>query len=129
MTTATAAEPLRTVDVAELTGATYRQLDYWCRAGILRPAGDGRGPGFFRSWTADDARAAVIVAQLTRLGAIGTTLRAAGEWLHTYLWGIDAGWLIVDPAARLVYAVDDLGAEPELIGGGAWVVPIPPRPR
>jgi len=33
-----------TVDSKELmalTGATYRQIDYWCRQGYIQPVGDG----------------------------------------------------------------------------------------
>lgn len=41
---------LSSVELCEVTGATYRQLDYWCRLEIIKPtSGEGNpGAGFPR---------------------------------------------------------------------------------
>lgn len=137
MTAATASTPAAagytTSDVVGLAGATYRQVDYWARLGLLHPphryslraAG---GCGNPRVWRPVDVRAAMVVAQLARLGAVGPATRAAAAYV--YRWAEDlperrAGWLVVTVDAE-VSVVDDLDAGLELlVAGGAWVIPVP----
>lgn len=46
-----------------MTGATYRQLDYWCRHGYVTPAEAAAGSGTRRVWTmADVARVRDVLA-------------------------------------------------------------------
>jgi hypothetical protein len=57
---------LTSAELCELTGATYRQIDYWTRVGILKPAqitgrtrGEAQlaeGSGSRRWWRASDAK-------------------------------------------------------------------------
>jgi DNA-binding transcriptional MerR regulator len=65
----------------ELTGATYRQLDYWSRDGrILRPFASGRGTGRPREWPAEDVEVARCITVLTRAGfALDVAARVARE--------------------------------------------------
>lgn len=63
---------LRTVTSTELvkaSGASFRQIDYWTRTGLLKPEGPGfaQGPGHHREYS---------LAQLARAKAAGALLRA-----------------------------------------------------
>lgn len=51
---------------AEISGATYRQLDYWCREGIIKPSihgssGSGSGPNCERLYSFQDVVAIRLV--------------------------------------------------------------------
>lgn len=53
-----------TTDVVALTGATFRQLDYWDRVQLLRPAINANGSGSHRRFAAREVRVAFLVARL-----------------------------------------------------------------
>lgn len=55
-------EPLKAI------GLTYRQVDYWCRRGYLRPSGDGDGSGNPRWWSPDEIAVALRMADLIAEG-------------------------------------------------------------
>lgn len=59
---------LSAVELAQRTGATYRQIDYWTRRGLLGPVqGSGRGSGHYRRFP----MSAVLVADaLVAVGAL-----------------------------------------------------------
>lgn len=65
-----------TTEVCNQTGATYRQLDHWCRRGYLRPAGEGLGQGRPRTWPAEEVR---VVAVMVRLVAAGLAPPVAAQ--------------------------------------------------
>lgn len=53
-TTTTAAYSTR--EVCDAAGVSYRQLDYWCRLGLVRPSlADATGSGSRRRWSTHDA--------------------------------------------------------------------------
>lgn len=55
------------VDAARLSGATYRQLDYWCRTGRVEPSIDpGHGSGSARRYAIADIVALAILVELGR---------------------------------------------------------------
>lgn len=57
-----------TGEVARRTGATFRQLDYWDRAGILCASIAGAdGSGSERRWSDEDVAVAAALVQLTAL--------------------------------------------------------------
>lgn len=124
-----AADRLNTDDVAAMVGATYRQVDYWTRLGVLRPTQAYRGSGTPRVWSPLDLRVAAVVAQLRRLGAEVDTIREAAAWLYDNLDRVTGGWIILTPLRLFptptVEHVDDLAHAETHVGGGAWVVPIP----
>jgi hypothetical protein len=52
-------------------GITYRQLDYWCRIGLLHPGRqipDHQGSGSARTWTATELEVARAMGKLTAAG-------------------------------------------------------------
>lgn len=85
---------LTTVDVAVVTGATYRQLDYWVKRGYVQPSevaasGIGwsarrpvdrptsnPGSGRRRMWHPDEA---AVAARMVRLLAAGLSVEAAAR--------------------------------------------------
>lgn len=79
-------EGYSTLDVCELTGASYRQLDYWIRTGAVTPSiATARGSGSRRLFSEADVagvRAIVearrLIATLNRQIDAGETFRAAG---------------------------------------------------
>lgn len=82
---------LRAPDLLDLTGATYRQLDYWCRTYAL--CGDPTpGSGQSRMFTITEAR---VVRALVLIGdhsiAVGTYARG----IHTALHALPAAEYLV----------------------------------
>jgi len=61
---------MRTTEVCRLAGATYRQVDYWARLGILSSGSATPGPGVRRHWTLADAHRIRLVAQAVRIGML-----------------------------------------------------------
>lgn len=57
-----------------LTGATYRQLDYWTRKGWLAPTDHeaaAPGSGYPRHWTGREQQIAHLMVRLSHVGIIG----------------------------------------------------------
>jgi hypothetical protein len=54
--------------VLATTGLTYRQLDYWVRAGYLRPVRDRTGSGIARLWPHAELEIAGRMKRLTDVG-------------------------------------------------------------
>jgi hypothetical protein len=111
---------LSTYQVMAVAGATYRQVDYWCRTGSLDCHRPARGSGTQRRFTGRQAATAWIFARLAEMGAQQPVLRRAatalaadeslwnapvvveagrgGRVLSVYEAGERAGW-VVDPRA------------------------------
>jgi hypothetical protein len=71
---------LTTVDVAQLVGVTFRQLDYWLRRGWVPAPNPTPGSGNQRVWTRELVRCAAVMAALVRAGL---TPDAASELART----------------------------------------------
>ena len=98
--------------VCRRAGITYRQLDYWCRVGMIRPERDARGSGTQRKFTEAQARGMRLAAALMRAGATTSAISALvarmtdapeWQWSGTIVVGIDgavlddvaeAGWIV-----------------------------------
>lgn len=48
------------------TGATYRQIDHWCRKGYLLPGTPGSG--FYREWSEKEIQITMLMVKLTAAG-------------------------------------------------------------
>lgn len=70
-----------TIEVAKLTGATYRQLDYYCRKGLVpgQPR-YGTGSGNRRRWTDDQIEEVLLLVRASKL--VNATLNEAVEMLR-----------------------------------------------
>jgi hypothetical protein len=80
-------------------GATYRQLDYWARAGYLRPTHVG-GSGFHRSWPLTERRVACLMTTLVNSGLTVPAAARAARWLDHV--GADDGVVQLGPGVTLV---------------------------
>lgn len=60
--------------IPEIEGVSYRQLDYWCRRGWLRPGNGGAGSGSVRHWPEAELD---VAEKMSRLVAAGLTPAAA----------------------------------------------------
>jgi hypothetical protein len=58
---------MNTPMLVQVTGATFRQLDFWTRKGWLRPDG-GVGTGYSRDFGGDEIRVAKVMARLVNAG-------------------------------------------------------------
>lgn len=68
-------ERYSTSQVAVLSGATYRQLDYWASNGVLTPTvADATGQGSRRSYSEADVERARVLAAVSALGATSPVL-------------------------------------------------------
>lgn len=73
-----------TDDVARMLGCTYRQLDYWCRTGLIPTQyGVKLGSGHRRCWTVTDIARARLVFLASRLTT--STIAAVVELLENEL--------------------------------------------
>jgi DNA-binding transcriptional MerR regulator len=68
--------PLSTEELKVLTGATYRQLDFWTRVGYLHPVGKS-GSGHRREYPPAEA---IVAARMAALTAAGLTPRIAHDF-------------------------------------------------
>ena len=74
-----------TLAVAELTGTSERQIDYWARTGLLRPsARDAAGRGSRRRYTFTDLVAAQTVAHLRQANCPLQKIRKAVRYLRNH---------------------------------------------
>jgi DNA-binding transcriptional MerR regulator len=80
-TSITTQRALSARQVAEVTGATYRQLDYWARVDVLHPSiSRANGSGSRRRYSLDDARAARALVLLSAISPHDTaTLSNTGR--------------------------------------------------
>lgn len=66
------------VDLMRLTGATYRQVDYWSRVGYLRPPEPTPGSGAQRVFSPTEVQVAYLMVALTNAGVeVGAAALAA----------------------------------------------------
>lgn len=74
-------EGRRTPDIAAEVGASFRQIDYWARIGLVVPSGgDASGPGSRRGWTDHDV---AVLRLVKRLRDAGLELAATERVLAT----------------------------------------------
>lgn len=78
--TVVAAETYMSREVVRRSGATYRQLDYWCRAGLFGEQLRGRGSGRRRGFTEEDVKVARGLARLSAAGCLGSGGGGAAAW-------------------------------------------------
>lgn len=121
--------------VAERAGVTYRQLDYWHRAGLYPDVPGGTGSGRSRLWAPRHVAVTALWAALHRLGAGYYTCQPMAGWAAE-LTGPWEGLLVVAPPEqnpRNGYRQQLLLPEADwtltdgltdLDVGGAWVVDL-----
>lgn len=91
--TSTMSATYSTHEVCELTGLSFRQLDYWARLGVIWPAVEARGSGSHRVWSEQQVEWLMKIADAYRIadrrglallpsavGHIWTALMAGEDW-------------------------------------------------
>lgn len=89
MATTTARQLVSAPDACRLAGISYRQLDYWCRNGVIIPAQDARGSGTRRRFTLEQVRQLIVAGELAD--------RVAGSKIEVLARAVEA----LDTAALL----------------------------
>lgn len=92
---------LTSADIMYESGITYRQLDFWARAGYLRPDREWRGrrlgSGSARSWPKTELEVARTMGRLTRAGipaSLAASIARSGDRRHEIADGV---WIEVTP--------------------------------
>ena len=109
---------------AEMTGLTYRQVDYWTRQDILIPDTPATGSGTFREWSAGEIRIAKVLKQLSDLGMSWERMQVVAQYLRDRLRFFPyAAWAIVEltPINTLTVRVTTDNST----NGPAWVAQLP----
>jgi DNA-binding transcriptional MerR regulator len=72
---------MSTYSTTQVCEMTYRQVDYYCRKGLVpgQPAGPGTGSGHPRRWTQDQIDRVALLLRASRL--VNATLDEAVEML------------------------------------------------
>ena len=84
-------------------GLSYRQIDYWCRVGIVEPTVEPHGSGTRRLWAYRDIPALRFAAAVGRalgggdLSAVGRAWREVREWPDL----LERGRLFIAPDGRV----------------------------
>lgn len=71
-------------DVCEITGVTYRNLDYWVRLGILGPMTEGYGSGVPRVWMQRDVECIAVVKTLRDAGVDLQATGRVGDYVRQH---------------------------------------------
>lgn len=114
-----------TLDVARLTGATYRQLDSWANRGLVGEPGSGSGTA--RRWSEIDVKVARVLFRLLNLGCAGSCLEAISEQLNRLAFQFDHyDYLLVTSDGRCRLIADDYTFSNLLAGTSneAWLVTL-----
>lgn len=103
-------ETFTAIQVCDIAGITYRQLDYWARTDVLIPsARPAHGSGSRRLYSIADMRCAVVLAALSREGSYGGGYNS-GSWIGVRRLVVDA--YRQRPWAEFIVVLD--GTEVEL---------------
>ena len=55
-----------THEMMNLTGATFRQLDYWVKRGLLEPIGNPSGSGHYRNFVSADIQKVKLFVAISK---------------------------------------------------------------
>jgi DNA-binding transcriptional MerR regulator len=108
--------------VCQRAGISYRQLDYWCRAGLIPGVErlQNMGSGTIRMFSIRESR---FVEQLARLVKAGLNVRVASQALQKQMVGNDLPAVLhLDGGIQMV--VGELERRFYLVGHPAWSDPL-----
>jgi DNA-binding transcriptional MerR regulator len=102
---------LSTRDVSDLSGATYRQIDYWCRMGLVCPSvRESTGSGAARLFSRADVLAVRLVKVLVANHLDHDVIRAALDhdltrasflWVQEAIVGKGDAWDLLEALAHV----------------------------
>lgn len=95
--------PYRGPQVCNITGITYRQLDYWCRTGLIVPSISGSsGPGTIRGFSHRDLIMVKIIKRLLDTAVSLQQIRRTVDPIYAYDGDWDGVCLMVSSAGAAV---------------------------
>ncbi len=110
----------------ELAGVTYRQLDYWCRSGVIIPAavvgGDGGPTHCERGWPGSGRHRRFTGRQVTILAACGVLARLCAD--TAALQALVTACETIDLPAVVAIDVGGRAHVDRIPAGGCWLVPV-----
>ena len=115
--------PYRAGSVCRLTGASYRQLDYWARTGLVRPSvKDAQGSGTQRLYSFQDLAILKLIKRMLDSGVNLQQIRKAMATLKL-LKAPALGTTLVSDGNR-IYQVESPEAVVDLLASGQGVFAI-----
>lgn len=103
--------PISGKAAADLARISYRQLDYWCRIGILTPSvTEAAGSGSRRRYSLEDVRCLAVLRAITSTGIPVSSLATVVEELRRPGGSWD-GLLFVSPSGQVGRSLAVLGAD------------------
>lgn len=97
-------------DACEVSGITYRRLDYWARTGLVRPSiRDARGSGSHRRYSTLDVLLLALVAELSANGLSLQCIRSLLPAIRPA--AMRAEWLVVwSDGLAMPYSAEEIAA-------------------
>lgn len=59
---------MKSLELAEVAGVSYRQVDFWVRKGYIKERSPGGGSGFLRDFADEEVAVTMKMASLVRIG-------------------------------------------------------------
>jgi predicted RNase H-like HicB family nuclease/DNA-binding transcriptional MerR regulator len=115
--------------VLDLTGITYRQLDYWARTGLVRSSiRQATGRGSRRVYSFEDLVAFRVVAQLLGAGASLQAVRRAVQYLKRHTERPLSTLALIADGERILALTEDPKKMLEATAHGQVVIAIDVAP-
>lgn len=115
-----------TDEVCQASTLSYRQVDYWCRVGVLTPEHDCYGSGSRRRWSLQNVAVIRVLAALRPFTSDLTALRKVAGLLEEWPFEEWATGLVIDQAGNAWLAGDEgapaVGIHVNL---ACWKIPAP----
>jgi predicted RNase H-like HicB family nuclease len=115
-------------EARRIAGITYRQLDSWTRAGLVRPQQAASGSGSARRWSPAQVVELQVIGDLRRAGVAMQRVRRAVNWLRRALPKIAAPLAelsFVTDGRRIFYLSANPGKLVDVLAGGQAVLTVP----
>jgi len=115
-------------EARRIASITYRQLDSWTRAGLVKPAQQASGSGSARRWSPAEVVELRVLGDLRRAGVSMQRIRRAISWLRKALPNVAAPLaqlFFVTDGRRIFYLSPNPGKLVDVLAGGQAVLTVP----
>jgi DNA-binding transcriptional MerR regulator len=115
-------------EACKLAGISYRQLDYWVRRKIVRPAQEAKGSGSARRWSPTEIVQLRVMSELRQAGVSLQKVRRAVNWLKGALPKVSAplaDLTLVTDGKQVFYLSPNPGKLVDALAGGQLVLTVP----
>lgn len=115
-------------EARRIAGISYRQLDSWTRAGLVKPEQEAAGSGSPRRWSPAQVVELQVIGDLRRAGVPMQRIRRAINWLRKALPKVAAPLAelsFVTDGRRVFYLSPNPGKLVDALAGGQAVLTVP----